>query len=264
MTEQLRLISSRDNPDYRQWLRLADGRQAHRDTRVILEGENLCRAWLEHMGPPPVLMAGESDFEQGRSGINRLWQACSTSRRVILQDQLAASLSRVRHGAAIFFLVETPRVEPPGQISRPCLWLDRVQDPGNVGTLMRTAAAAGLQEVYLSKDCARAWSPKVLRSAQGAHFVLRVHEQLDLRALLSRLEIPLFVTALDGCSIYEADLRTPCAWVMGNEGQGVDHELVQAACKRLRIPQSSGVESMNVAAAAAICLFEQRRQLLHV
>src|SRR5690606_4396398 len=125
-----------------------------------------------------------------------------------------------------------------------------------------TAAAAGIDQAFLSPGCAGAWSPKVLRSAQGAHFAMRLYEEVDLAALHARLRVPLMATALEQAqSLYQQPLPRECAWLMGNEGQGVAAELLDLADCRVFIPQAAGVESLNVAAAAAICLFEQRRQL---
>ena len=141
------------------------------------------------------------------------------------------------------------------------LWLDRVQDPGNLGTLLRTAAAVGIKQVFVSEGSVSAWSPKVLRSAQGAHFVLQVYEHLDLHALRERLRVPLVATALEqGQMLYSLDLPKACAWLAGNEGQGVDPALLARADLRVFIPQSDAVESLNVGVATAVCLYEQLRQ----
>lgn len=261
MSMPVRHIASRDNPDYRGWLRMAQGRPGRHDARVFLEGEHLCHAWLESRGLPLVLVVGESALSL--DWVGPIWAACARGRRVVLQDNLAAVLSQVEHGPAVFFIVETPAPEPPERITAGCLWLDRVQDPGNLGTLLRTAAAAGLRQAYLSDGCASAWSPKVLRSGQGAHFALEIHEHADLSALVRRLDIPLAATTLEKAEIlYVKDLRQPCVWLFGNEGQGVADDLLAQADWRIRIPQSTAVESLNVAAAAAVCLFEQRRQQL--
>ncbi|MGB3276559.1 MAG: RNA methyltransferase [Castellaniella sp.] len=261
MTVPVRHIASRDNPDYRAWLRLAQGRPGRHDVRVILEGEHLCRAWLEHKGVPPTLVVGESALSL--DWVGPIWQACVQGRRIVLQDNLAAVLSQVEHGPAVFFIVDAPAPKLPARITAGCLWLDRVQDPGNLGTLLRTAAAAGLKQAYLSDGCASAWSPKVLRSGQGAHFALEIHEHADLSALTRQLDIPLAATTLERAEIlYIKDLRQPCVWLFGNEGQGVADDLLDLADWRVHIPQSTAVESLNVAAAAAVCLFEQRRQQL--
>ncbi len=130
-----------------------------------------------------------------------------------------------------------------------------------MGTLLRTAAAAGMRRVYASTGCVGAWTPKVLRSAQGAHFVINIHESQDLTVLADRLDVPLLATSLeDSQSLFEASLPQHAAWVFGNEGQGVMPQLLARADLRLRIPQEESVESLNVAVAAGICLFEQRRQ----
>lgn len=260
-TTPVRHISSRDNPDYSLWLRLVQGRSNHRETHILLEGEHLCQAWLEHHGLPVALIVSEAIQAQSPGWIKPLWRDCEYTRRIVLEDHLARVLSQVEHGPAVFFLVEPP-IEPlPEQVTESCLWLDRVQDPGNLGTLLRTAAAAGLKSVYLSSGCANPWSPKVLRSGQGAHFVLAIHAQVDLQALHHRLRIPLAATTLrQAQSLYQQDLQQPCAWLFGNEGRGVSADLLALADWRVHIPQSTEVESLNVAAAAAICLFEQRRQ----
>src|SRR5690606_24427082 len=113
----------------------------------------------------------------------------------------------------------------------------------------------------LSPGCASAWSAKVLRSAQGAHFVMTLHEHVDLAAVRARLDFPLMATALEQAeSLYDAALPSQCAWLFGNEGQGVDPALLAQADLRLYIPQAENVESLNVAVAAGICLFEQRRR----
>ena len=257
----VRHIASRDNPDFRGWLRLAQGRPGRHDSRVILEGEHLCRAWLEHKGQPETLVIGESALSL--DWIGPIWQACVGGRRIVLQNNLASVLSQVEHGPPVFFVVEAPKPTPPARITSGCLWLDRVQDPGNLGTLLRTAAAAGLRQAYLSEGCASAWSSKVLRSGQGAHFALDIYEHVDLSALVRQLKIPLAATTLQRAELlYIKDLRKPCVWLFGNEGQGVDEKLLEQADWRVHIPQSAAVESLNVAAAAAVCLYEQRRQPL--
>lgn len=252
-------ISSRDNPFYRQLQRLAEGKPARGTHQVLIEGSHLCQAWFERFGAPvtaifdQALLVNESAPPQ--------WEGLAPDRCVSLDTSLARGLSQVVHGPGLFFVVEAPNPALPERISHACICLDRVQDPGNLGTLLRTAAAAGIEQAYLSTGCAAAWSPKVLRSGQGAHFVLEIHERLDLQALCTRLDIPLAVTTLDrAVTLYDVDLHAPCAWMFGNEGQGVDESLQALASLRVKIPQAEAVESLNVAAAAAICLFEQRRQ----
>ena len=139
--------------------------------------------------------------------------------------------------------------------------LDGVQDPGNVGAILRTAAAAGVGQALLSPGCAAAWSPKVLRAGQGAHFALAIHEDADLGAFMADYRGTTAVTCLDDATpLYDACWDGPLAWVFGAEGQGVRGELLAAARLRIRIPMPGAVESLNVAAAAAVCLFEALRR----
>jgi TrmH family RNA methyltransferase len=139
-----------------------------------------------------------------------------------------------------------------------------VQDPGNVGSMLRSAAAAGVARVLLSKHCAFAWSPKVLRAGQGAHFCLDIHEDVDLPAWArayraSDAEVVATVAA-GGTSLFAAPLAGRVALAIGNEGTGLSAELAAQATQRVTIPMPGGVESLNAAAAAAICLFECVRQ----
>ena len=148
-----------------------------------------------------------------------------------------------------------------GGIDGDAVVLDAIQDAGNVGTLLRTAAAAGVRHVILGQGCAGAWTPRVLRAGQGAHFVLSVHEDADLADFMADYEGTTVVTCLDGAlSLYDARWQGPVAWVFGAEGQGVRRELIDIARLRVRIPMPGQVESLNVAAAAAVCLFEGVRR----
>lgn len=250
-------ISSRDNPRYKLLARLLAGK---REGKVVLEGVHLCQEWLRHKGQPEFALFDAQKLAGGGE-LAGLAQALDPAIVLSCEPALARSLSQVEQGQGVYFVGVLPALAPPARIARNCLWLDRVQDPGNVGTLLRTAAAAGVDQAYLSRGCAGAWTPKALRSGQGAHFAMDVFEQADLAALRARLDIPLVATCLEGAqSLYQEPLPCDCAWLMGNEGQGVDPALLAQADRRVFIPQAEGVESLNVAAAAAVCLFEQRRQ----
>lgn len=259
-------ISSRDNPIYKRVLRLTEGKRAldadgqTAGHQVVLEGVHLCQAWLQYMGSPELALFDAARLEQNTE-VAELAHGLDTGICLSCEPGLMKRLSQVENGQGVCFVASVPAPLLPARIEHNCIWLDRVQDPGNVGTLLRTAAAAGIVHAYLSAGCASAWSPKVLRSAQGAHFVMTIHEQVDLLHLHDRLAVPLLATALeDATSLYDTALPRACAWLLGNEGQGVDAALLALADQRVFIPQAENVESLNVAVAAAICLFEQRRQ----
>ena len=146
---------------------------------------------------------------------------------------------------------------PQGQF---CVLLEAIQDPGNLGAMLRTAAAAGVDAVYLSKGCAEVWSPKALRAGMGAQFALALHEHADLTLIARELK-SLIATSLDAQqSLYDLDLSGPVAFVFGNEGAGLSPALLDTATHQVKIPMPGKVESLNVAAAAAVCLFECVRQ----
>lgn len=169
----------------------------------------------------------------------------------------------MEHGVGIMFLVETPQRATPAALSVNAVLLDNVQDPGNVGSILRSAAAAGVEQVFCSPGTAFCWSPKVLRAAMGAHFVLDIFENAELAPLLR--EAPIATLATSGYAaqrLFDVDLKRPVAWVFGHEGQGVSDELLSLARHQVVIPHLGQVESLNVAACAAVCFFEQVRQNL--
>ena len=185
--------------------------------------------------------------------------AQAAARVVVLPTQLFASISTLESPARVGWLVDLP---PPPEIDPlvMTLVLDRVQDAGNVGSILRSASAFGVRQVLALKGTASLWSPKVLRAGMGAHFGLALREGLEIEALAG-LRVPLIATSSQGAlTLPEARLPDPCAWVLGHEGQGVGEELLARCALELRIPQPGGEDSLNVAAAAAVCLYESARR----
>jgi len=179
----------------------------------------------------------------------------------VLPDALFGQISTVVNGVGILLLGAVPQPTVPERITGDCLILDGVQDAGNVGSILRSAAAANIRQVFCVTGTAFAWSPKVLRAGMGAHFLLDISEGMAVETLLQQLAIPVVITDSHGAAaVFDADLRGPMAWVFGNEGAGVSAIWRAAAAQRITIPQPGGGESLNVAAAAAVCLFEQVRQ----
>ena len=261
----IKSISSRDNPLYRQVRQLATSSQARRKQgKTILDGVHLCQAWLQHRGMPALCVVSESGRSHAEAG--GVLHACASGDAscILLSDALFAPLSQVDHGVDLLFVIDTPRqplLKPISAISGSTVILDGLQDPGNLGSILRTAAAAGIASVYCGSGTVFAWSPKVLRAAMGAHFVLDIFEDIDLRSLMTGSGIPVLATSSHAqSSVFDIDLSGPCAWLFGHEGQGVSDSLLGLATQKITIPQQPGIESMNVAASAAVCLFEQVRQ----
>jgi TrmH family RNA methyltransferase len=161
----------------------------------------------------------------------------------------------------LVFIIDVPQLLPPTRIEQSAVLLDNLQDPGNMGSILRTAAAAGIRVICCSKGTVAAWSPKVLRAGMGAHFLLDIHENVDLSALVNQSRIPVVATSSHAAQqIYDVDLKRHVAWLFGHEGRGVSEALLTLATLRVAIPHLGNIESLNVAASAAICLFEQVRQ----
>jgi TrmH family RNA methyltransferase len=258
----MKTISSRDNPFYKDLVKLASSSQARRKAgRTLLDGVHVCQSWLELRGAPSHCVVSEGALQHPE--VADIVARCEGLRAHVtaLPDALFGALSQVEHGVHLLFMVETPTPAQPSALTLSAVLLDGVQDPGNVGSILRSAAAAGITQVFCSAGTAFCWSPKVLRAAMGAHFVLEIFENVDLAALIDASGIP--VLAMSGYAqqkLYDVDLRGPVAWLLGHEGQGVAEDLMARATHQVVIPHAGRVESLNVAAAAAVCFFEQLRQ----
>jgi TrmH family RNA methyltransferase len=255
----MKLIQSRDNPFFKSLKRLAEsGRERRKTGKTLLDGVHLVEAYEQAIGPVDSLVVAESALAGGE-----IAAFVKGREPVVIADALMRDLGLVDTPSGLLAVVAMPDGGTKPDRETDAVLLDGVQDPGNVGTLLRTAAAAGVRQVLLSPGCAAAWSPKVLRAGQGAHFVLSIHEEADLAAFMADYRGTTTVTCLDGAtSLYEAAWNGPLAWVFGAEGLGVRSELIAAARLRIRIPMPGAVESLNVSAAAAICLFEALRRKL--
>jgi TrmH family RNA methyltransferase len=252
----VRQITSRDNPLLvRLRKALRDPAAYRKGVEIWLEGEHLCAACVQQGVPVPHALIGESAW--ARPGLRALaQQAAQVS---VLPDALVRGLSGLESPAELGFVLPPP-IEPSVRPGTATLVLDRVQDPGNVGTLLRSAAAFGFTQVLALKGSVALWSPKVLRAAMGAHFALSLHEGLGLHDLQA-LQVPLLASSPHARqALHEVRLPWPCAWVLGHEGQGVDAALMDQCALRLRIAQPGGQESLNVAVAGAVCFYESARQ----
>lgn len=254
-------ITSRDNPLLVRVRKLARGAERrHTDAAgqmAWLEGEHLCAALRLRGERPAQALVAESAWAlpSVRDAVEGL------ARVAVIPDALFAGLSTLESPAGIGFLWPVP-APPAVRPDAKSVVLDRLQDPGNVGSVLRTAAAMGFTQVLAMRGTVGLWSPKVLRAGMGAHFGLTLHEGLQ-PADLDALAVPLLGTSLQARAMLQnSALPTPCAWVFGHEGQGVDPGVLARCALQLRIAQPGGEESLNVAAAAAVCLYESCRQAL--
>ena len=253
---QVKAITSRDNPLLLRLRKLvADPAGYHRSGEVWLEGEHLCSAFLQRGGAALHAVVTQEAWQVPAQRA----LASAAAQVSIVPAALMAGISTLGSAAPMGFVVACP-VATDVRPNAPSIVLDRLQDAGNVGTILRSAAAFGLTQVLALKGTAALWSNKVLRAGMGAHFGLHLVEGLDAGAL-DALRVSLLATSSHAArAIHEVSLPWPCAWVMGHEGQGVSAALMQRCGQTLRIPQPGGEESLNVAAAAAVCFYESARQ----
>ena len=256
-------VTSAANPAYRTWLRLAQQPREHRlRGRTLAEGVHLARAALDAGTVPQAwIVRRGTDTAAGEMGLvsERLRRLGTPA------FELAASLydrlAPVEHGSGLLLVVAS-RNDPLPHASRDDLaYFDGIQDPGNVGTMLRVAAAAGLRHVLGGPGCASFWSPKALRAGMGAQFVLRMTENVGAADLAATLDGPWIACAAhDADSLWAMTLPSGAlGWVFGAEGRGISHDVAEVCSRRVTIPIAAGVESLNVATAAAVCLFERRR-----
>ncbi|HRM65807.1 RNA methyltransferase [Comamonas denitrificans] len=243
-------ITSRDNGFIKDLKRLAREASAYRRLGYVwLEGDHLCRAALTRGLRADTAVFSDSYWSE----TSKEW-AQTASKVVILPDALFAEISALESPAKMGFILPWQGAATQLQPGVATLVLDRVQDAGNVGAMLRSASAFGFAQVLALKGTAALWSQKVLRAGMGAHFGLHLVESASA-ADIAQLNVPLLATSShQGAFLHQADLPWPCAWAMGHEGQGVGPEVASQAQLWVRIAQPGGEESLNVAAAAAICL----------
>jgi len=259
-------ITSRDNPVVKQLKKLAENaRERRSENKTLLDGVHLIEAYLATFGEPEMLIIPE-----GKSSVEAtaLIQQLADIPTIMLPTLMFAELTPVASSTGILALVNTPQLSRPSHANF-VLILEDIQDPGNLGSMLRTAAAAGADVVYLSTGCTDAFSPKALRGGQGAQFVLPIIERANIVDVLQDFAEnggETYATTMHGDSLYAQDLTKPSAFIIGNEGAGLSAKIMAVCTQKISIPMQQSrvqsVESLNAAAAAAICLFECQRQRL--
>lgn len=233
----------------KRWAKLArDGRLRRVEGRVLIEGPHLLAAALGAGIKPAALLATEAALARPEiAGLVRQQQV------FVLSENAFAAIADARTPPGIAAEVPLPQLRRPG----PSVFLEGVQDAGNVGAIIRGAAAFSAGEVVLDRQCADPWSPKVLRAGQGGHFALGIRQVEDLGAALGDFRGRLLCTvSRGGSSLRDVPLTGQLGWAFGAEGAGLSAAVLARAAERVTIPMARGAESLNVAAAAAICLYE--------
>jgi TrmH family RNA methyltransferase len=267
------VITSRDNPFFKRLARLARSTHQRKIAGLtLLDGVHLIETYLP-LGQPESLVVSEAGCEnpeikrlmgEAGGGTGGMGGMGGKAAMAVLSDALFRDISSVRTPTGVMAVIPIPSAEsvcPPVYDEEFWVLLEAIQDPGNLGSILRSAAAAGASSVHLSEGCADPWSPKTLRAAMGAHFFLRIYERSNLEEVARMFKGKVIATMPNARkTLYQAHLAGPVALVFGNEGAGLSEGLLQACVERIRIPMPGGTESLNVAAAAAACFFERVRQ----
>lgn len=257
---RLKHITSADNPQFKALLKLAHSSRERRLAGYsLLDGVHLLQAYAARFGAPEQVVV--SHASAANAEIHALLQKLAQVTPLLLSENLFKQLSSVATPTGLIAVVKTPRREVLPAKLQTCVWLEDLQDPGNLGSILRSCAAASVKQIFLSKQTVNAWSPRVLRAAMGAHFSVEIYERVDLVELAHAFPGRVLVTQRDAArSVFNTDLTGMIALVFGNEGAGVSPALRDCAHAAISIPMSAATESLNVAAAAAVCLFERVRQ----
>ena len=255
-------IISRDNPVFKYMKKLSENaRERRAEGKTLLDGVHLIESYCEafrgaHQADPELIIIPEG---KSSAEANALMQQLEHVNTMMLPTLMFAELTPVANSTGILALVKMSQITPPSMINF-ALMLEDIQDPGNLGSMLRTALGAGVDAVYLSKGCTDAWSPKALRGGQGAQFLLPIFEGVNIVEAMQNFAGNSYATTMQGESLYAQDLSQPTAFIIGNEGAGLSTKVVQAATHQISIPMHQNLESLNAAAAAAVCLFERKRQ----
>ncbi|TCM59726.1 TrmH family RNA methyltransferase [Acinetobacter calcoaceticus] len=253
-------LESRDNPKIKHLRGLIQqGSFRKKQGQTVLEGSHLCEAWLDQDRKINSIFSTEVALQHPDLEALIAQEPCNI---FVISEALYKDLSPLGNTVACLAVIDLPQSSQSLDFSRDTLILENIQDPGNVGTILRSAAAAGIEQIIATTGTAALWSPRVLRAGMGAHFSVQTFENISTEQALAQFKIPVFVTSShEAESLYDQDLKKACVWVVGNEGQGVSEFALKNA-KAVAIPQPGGQESLNVAIAGSICLFEMVRQRL--
>ena len=210
---------------------------------MLIEGPHLLAAALDAGIKPLAVLATEAALAKPEIGALKLTAT-------VMTPAVFAAIADAETAPGIAAEIALPKLKRDGS----AVFLEGVQDPGNVGAIIRSAAAFGAGTVVLDRQCADPWSPKVLRAGQGGHFMLGIEQTDDLLGAIADRRL-ICTVAQGGRPLRQADLSGRIAWAFGAEGAGLSPGILAKAAERVTIPMAGG-ESLNVAAAAAICLYE--------
>ncbi|OUT97827.1 MAG: hypothetical protein CBC01_04980 [Betaproteobacteria bacterium TMED41] len=243
----------------------------YRHTKKLLwiEGKKLCESYFQNIkNPKKITFVFDASTNKDNIRMFLKENIGIDINFICLKSDLFREISQIENSSGWGIIVQFPKIQTKRMSMDDLIILDGIQDPGNLGNIIRTSAAAGIVNIWLTNGTTDPFSPKVLRAGSGGQFLIKFSFFSDLKEILKRHEITqmqVLATELKGESINlfhkKVDLRHKCAWVFGSEGMGLSQELVKKnKLLSLKVPHSKKIDSLNVASAVAICLFEMKRQ----
>ncbi|MBT5150324.1 MAG: RNA methyltransferase [Nitrosomonadales bacterium] len=253
-----KIIDSKHNTSYKYFKKIATKKNFRKEkNKTILIGPHIIKTFLDAKKDIHCFIRDESKNSLEIEEIIKLHPDVVI---YYLKNGLFCELSDLKSSNGLIAIVNVP-IETDSAIKKGLnLFIDGIQDPGNLGSILRTAEAAGINAVYLSKKSAELWSPKTLRGSQGAQVNLKCYEGQDLVALCDQVSIPIYSLSICGESIYDDDLPRNLVLILGSEGGGINADLISKSTKSISIPMKGFVESLNVGAAAGIFIYEHFRK----
>jgi len=251
-------IDSKHNPFYKYFKKIAVKKSFRKETnKTILVGPHIINVFLEAKKDIECFI---KDEKTKSLEIQEIIKSNPNIDSYDLKHGLFLELSDLKSSNGLIAMVKIP-MEADSEIKNGLnLFIDGIQDPGNLGSILRTAEAAGINSIYLSKKSAELWSPKTLRGSQGAQVNLKCYEGQDLLGLCNQVSIPIYSLSICGESLYDDDIPQDLVLVLGGEGGGIDAEIISKSTKSISIPMQGSIESLNVGTAAGIFIYEYFRR----
>lgn len=262
----MEVISSAHNNTIKRLAKLVNDRRVRQATGLTaLDGQSLVFDYVQAGGVVETILFSRDELSS--PAIKELIKMTQSTRQIVLPSNLFRKISAVENSQGVVAIVPVRAKEHDSfqpRNSRSVVVLERIQDPGNLGAILRSGLAFGVTDIFISLESVEAFSPKVVRASMGACFCLNIYPDAPLQAMLKKLKTShqLIATSPHAVkTLSDIDLSTaPVIWMFGNEGSGLSTDLLDLANEVLRIPQSDQVESLNLASAVTVCLYEQLRQ----
>jgi RNA methyltransferase, TrmH family len=253
-----KIIDTKHNASYKYFKKIATKKCFRKEkNKTILVGPHIINTFLQAKKDIECFIRDEKiDSPE----INEIFKLNPNIEIYDLRHGLFLELANLKSSNGLIALINTP-IEEDLEIKQGLnLFIDGIQDPGNLGSVLRTAEAAGVNSVYLSKTSTELWSPKTLRGSQGAQVNLKCYENQELLRLCDQANLPIYSLSTCGNSLYDNDIPRDLILILGSEGGGISPEIISKSTKSISIPMQGSVESLNVGAAAGIFIYEYFRK----